>query len=278
MSLAEQSEGVDEYDRWKFNGTYVDGGELRDSSSCSSGGTSFCGVVSAGTVLTAVDVEVSSGGRRGTKVMLNFLAGAGGSGADGGGAALASSCTGSKGKKVKLGLRRVGVCCWGVGIGDERGVIMGGSRILVGGLIVDAGGAGPDGCVGSAGVVAVAVDESGVGVLVSETSCEGGRRGRRRIGTESKYGRIVGSTADADSSRFFHRDGVRDGAAAKREMGNGGFDCEGGDIERGIDVDENGCREQDEGARGSDFMISFSSRISLIEQIGQCLNRQGSRV
>lgn len=41
------------------------------------------------------------------------------------------------------------------------------------------------------------------------------------MGTDSKKGRIAGSTADADSSRFFHREGVSEGAVAKRDMGNG---------------------------------------------------------
>lgn len=39
-------------------------------------------------------------------------------------------------------------------------------------------------------------------------------------------------------------------------------------MERGMHVDENGCRQLDDGARGSDFIISFSSRISLIEKSG----------
>lgn len=54
--------------------------------------------------------ETSSSGSSGTKVMLNLLVGVGG-GRIGGSLGAAVSCTGSKGKKVKFGLRRVGVCC-----------------------------------------------------------------------------------------------------------------------------------------------------------------------
>ena len=45
-----------------------------------------------------------------------------------------------------------------------------------------------------------------------------GSSGNSRMGTESRYGRIAGSTS-AVSSRFFHFEGVKDGAAAKRETG-----------------------------------------------------------
>ena len=51
-----------------------------------------------------------------------------------------------------------------------------------------------------------------------------------------------GSTV-AESSRFFHLDGVRDGDAARREMGKGGAAGEGaGEDVQGMDVEVNGRR------------------------------------
>lgn len=165
------------------------------------------------------------------------------------------SCTGSNGTKAKFGLRLVGVC-WGAGIGDAGGVVSeeimlegdGVFRIAV--FMPDVASVGIDGgCAGSAGVAVVSVgsDKSGVpldaGVPDSEGSADGGRRGSSRIGTESRYGRISGSTADAESSRFFHFDGVSEGAVANRETGNAGLvdeDARGGEVERGIEVVENG--------------------------------------
>ena len=213
--------------------------------------------------------ETSSGGSKGTKVILNFRVGVGGVSIGGSTGALTSSCTGNSGKKAKFGLRRGGTWCCGVGMGDGRGVMVVGRVIEVGGFIGIVGGTRALGdCAGSAGV---AVDDvlDDWGALDAGVSCDGGRRGSRRIGTESRYGKISGSTVERESSRFFHLEGVREGAAAKREMGNGGFDCDGGEMERGILVEVNGWRELDEGARGSDFMISLSSRISLISEYSQ---------
>ena len=83
------------------------------------------------------------------------------------------------------------------------------------------------------------------------------------MGTDSRYGSIAGSTF-AESSRFFHFEGVRDGEAAKRDMGKAHpDDDEGGEQEPGMEV-VNGSRAQAlYDARGSDCMICFNSSWSL---------------
>ena len=87
----------------------------------------------------------------------------------------------------------------------------------------------------------VSGDAVGVGVCGwgSGTAWQGsvgswGRRGRRRMGTASRYGKICGSTVWG-SDRFFHFDGVWEVAEAKRETGNGGFedDADGADVVNG---------------------------------------------
>lgn len=167
--------------------------------------------------------------------MLNFLVGVGRESTDGGAATLTSSCTGNKGTKVKLGLRLVGVCS-GAGMGDDGGVVSDARRFARADddvFMLCTGGTGTDGdCNSSAGVAAVLVcfddAESGTGhcagVPIWDDSPDGERRGSKRIGTESRYGRISGSTAERESSRFFHFDGVSEGAVANRDMGNAGLD------------------------------------------------------
>lgn len=118
--------------------------------------------------------------------MLNLFVGVGGKSTGGSFGTLTSSCTGSRGTKAKLGLRLVGVCCsGGVSMGVDGGVTM--ERELDGGaLIGGTADAGEGGCVGSAGVTVVVVGRDESGVPDRDASCDGGRRGRRRMGTESR--------------------------------------------------------------------------------------------
>lgn len=215
---------------------------------------SFLGSVAAGADVGVVGC--SSGGSKGTNDMLKCLT----CGAECTSNGIADSCvtfasswTGKSGTKEKFGLRLVGVeFCEEVGgwiAGDGRGV----------GVDPECdrevtGGSGNEGaCSG--------YEE----VLFSLASVDAvGNSGSRRIGTESRYGRISGSTF-AESSRFFHLEGTRDGVAASREIGNGGaVDDAGGAEEPGMDVVENGMRQKLlYFARGRDCMICFSSSKSL---------------
>lgn len=78
---------------------------------------------------------------------------------------------------------------------------------------------------------------------------------------------MVGSTARAESSRFFHLEGVSEGAAASRAMGNcGGVhsadavnELSGVEVLNGMRVEALCARE----ARGRDCMICLSSSRSL---------------
>ena len=61
-----------------------------------------------------------------------------------------------------------------------------------------------------------------------------GRRGSRRMGTASRYGRISGSTsALRGSERFFHLDGVWDAVDANLDTGKGGLEDEGAEVVNG---------------------------------------------
>ncbi len=155
---------------------------------------------------------------------------------------------------MKLALDRVGVCCWGEGgdgddawISEERVVVVeleGDCRVIAGSKGADAGHGERVVSVGFDATVfdAVAFDsatfdeEGGGGALLLDESRDGGSSGKSRIGTDSRYGRISGSML-AESSRFFHREGVRDGEEARREIGNGWpGEARGGEFDLGTEV------------------------------------------
>ncbi|KAI0925015.1 hypothetical protein AcW2_010364 [Taiwanofungus camphoratus] len=89
-------------------------------------------------------------------------------------------------------------------------------------------------------------------------------RGRRRMGTASRYGRMAGSTASGSARRFFQRAGVCDGCVANREYGNDGeWPGDGSGGAGGRDV-VNGWRGVGQGAvRGRHSRSCLSSRTSL---------------
>ena len=157
--------------------------------------------------------------------MLIFLFGSGAFCMGGGGGAGFGSCTGNKGRNVKLAVR----------LGEGVGVVLvvgdstrGGETATVGAASVGwagiwGGDTGRDLGVGGDVDGVMSDGSADVGVWLSRVSAEGGSRGRSCMGTASRYGRMSGSTT-RDSSRFFHLDGVRDCACAKREMGKGCLD------------------------------------------------------
>ena len=116
------------------------------------------------------------------------------------------------------------------------------------------------------GVMGAAVfDSASFGEVADDCSVDAGSNGSRRMGTESRYGRMAGSML-AVSSRFFHLDGVKDGVAAKREIGKAP-QALGAEYALPTDVVNGRLGVAGIGARGKDCMICFNSSRSLVGKL-----------